>query len=219
MGLPVILALVNTLAVLGAIGALVYTKILFKRPPITEEVERKRVLKTKLEPSGPSEPGRMTFGPMTLNIQPYSARPGEKEGKPRYLVLAFVVELRDAGQIPLIESIRPALMDRLLALFSQKPFHELSSVQGRYLLRTQIVDIVNEMIAPLSAKPVALASAAKKKAEPAPAGEHGAPAEGHGGGGEHAASTEKEKPPGPPIAELYPEGLATQVYFNQFTVQ
>jgi flagellar basal body-associated protein FliL len=251
---PLLLALVNTLAVLAALGTLYYTKVMYKRPPITEEAERKRLeaahkQKTVTEATAP---GMVDFGPVTVNIEPYPAPPPAVEGEPdnapaaiagklHYVTMAFSVEIVDAGQKPAIEEVRPVIMDSLLSMLAHKPFHELSTVQGRYVLRTQILELVNRLTLNLPSHPPVLASSLAKPAAKGghgegggehEGGEHGAPpaAEGHGegggehGGGEHGGgeghgAKKAEAPEGPPMKELYPDGLASGVYFNQFIVQ
>src|SRR4051794_37447146 len=99
---PLLLALVNTLAVLAAVGTLYYTKILFKRPAITEETERKRLEEahTKKNLTEATAPGMVTFDSVTVNIETNPAQPaptdeegpGAIKGKLHYVTLAFSVE-------------------------------------------------------------------------------------------------------------------------------
>lgn len=241
---PLLLALVNTLAVLGAAGTLYYTKMVFKRPVITEESERKRLedAHVKNTVSEATASGTVAFEPVTVNIEPYPAQPtpvGDEEGpaavkgKLHYATVAFSVEVVDAGQKAAIDEVRPVIMDQLLTLLAHKPIHELTTVQGRYVLRTQIMEMVNRLTAelpshpPLLASEVAKAAAAKPKGgEGGEGGEHGGgeakPEGGEGGeGGEHGEGkvVKKEAPPGPPIKTLYRDGLVSNVFFTQFIVQ
>src|SRR4051812_7382694 len=81
--LPLLLALVNTLAVLGAAGFLYYTKMVYKPPTITEESERTRLEAEKAKPPAQLVAGTVTFSPVTVNIQPSGTSPhpaGGSEG-------------------------------------------------------------------------------------------------------------------------------------------
>lgn len=216
---------------------LYYTKVLFKRPSITEESERKRLVEAKAKTliTEATVSGLIDFPPVTINIEAYPAdtpegdTPPAPKGRLHYATVAFAVEIRDVGQRAIIEDVRPVIMDKLLSIMAHKPFHELTSVQGRYVLRTQIMEIVNHLAENLPSHPPSLLSAAPKKekkgeghgeehAEAKPEGEE------HGGGeGEHGGEGKgPKKPPtptGPPIKELYRDGLATNVFFSQFLVQ
>ena len=44
-----------------------------------------------------------------------------------------------------LEANRPILLDGVLQILGKKDFNELTTVQGRYVLRTQILDLANEM--------------------------------------------------------------------------
>ena len=151
--LPLLLALVNTLAIVAVIGLAVYTRLVFKKPKITEKSERARLEAMKASPTPPPVSGLIEFKQVTLNIAPSGPapknEPGETntfKGKLHYLTIAFALEIKDMKQQSLIEELRPRIMDRILALLGRKTFQELSTVQGRYILRTQIIDITNDLI-------------------------------------------------------------------------
>ena len=236
---PLILALVNTLAILGAAGTLYYTKMIFKRPAITEDLERKRLEDAHLKKTVTDavSPGTVAFEPVTVNIEPFPAPttstegdgPAQIRGKLHYVSMAFSVEIVDAGQKAAIDEIRPVVMDQLLTVLAHKPFHELMTVQGRYTLRTQILEMVNRLTAELPSHPPLLAASAAKAAK-SKAGEGHGEGESEGGGegkpaeggeGEGAAKPAKKTPElvGPPIRDLYGDGLVSNVFFTQFVVQ
>jgi flagellar basal body-associated protein FliL len=149
-----ILVLVNTLAIVGALGTFVYTKILFKRPSITESSERKRLINnrdTLVKPA--AEAGRFVVKPVVVNLQPTPLprsldgrpRPNQKIGKQHYATVGMEIKLRDKKIEELLESVRPVFQDELIQLLSRKQVHQLNNVQGRYLLRTEIIDLVNQL--------------------------------------------------------------------------
>lgn len=152
--LPLILALVNSVALLGAAGFLTYTKLLFKRPAITEEGERAKLAAVKASPRPAEVSGTIQFDPITVNIAalPAQAKPAEGtprqiQGKLHYVQVGFVLEIRDISRKDEVEAIRPMINDKLLSLLGRKEFQDLTTVQGRYILRTQILDLVNQMLA------------------------------------------------------------------------
>jgi flagellar basal body-associated protein FliL len=157
--LPLLLGLINTIAVLAAVGALVYTRVLFKRPPITESSERARIEAMKAaKPPKAMVPGEITFDQTTINIAtspadpkpaetagPGASNPAQLGGKMHYATVAFTLQIRDADAKADIEALKPLITDQLLTLMGKKQFHELTSVQGRYVLKTQIIELANEL--------------------------------------------------------------------------
>ncbi len=137
-----------------ALGLLVYTKIIHKRPPITEASERAR-LAAKLQQHTPStQTGTVVFESVTVNIRstPNEPKPADGtsnqiKGKLHYATVGFALEIRDEAKKEKIESIRAMIMDQLLGVLGRKSFNDLTSVQGRYLLRNQILETANQLIA------------------------------------------------------------------------
>ncbi|MBL7715052.1 MAG: flagellar basal body-associated FliL family protein [Bdellovibrionales bacterium] len=151
--LPTLIAIINTVVVVGAMGFVLYTRLLYKRPPITEERERERIATAKASPKAELQSGQIAFDQITVNIEPIPsgikadpANPMKLQGKLHYATVAFSIEVRDMSQKTQIETVKPIFMDRLLSLMGKKTFMELTTVQGRYLLRTQLLDIANELI-------------------------------------------------------------------------
>lgn len=142
--IPLLFGLLNTLGLFAAVGAVVYTRMLFERPKITESTERSaRALQAEKELTAPARPAIIAFDPMTVNIR------GGGEGSPKmhYVTLGFSLEVRDETLADSITEIKPLLLDRILHLLGNKAFHELNTVQGRYILRTEIQDMANGLVA------------------------------------------------------------------------
>jgi flagellar basal body-associated protein FliL len=191
---PLLVALLNSLAVLAALGTLVYMKVVFKRPVITEDAERDRLADLKDKPTAPLVPGLVGFETTTVNILPTqlsaSDAPDEKNRlKLQYLTLGFSLEISDMSRKDEIEELKPRIMDRLLALLGKKAFGELTTVQGRYLLRSQIAEIVN------------LLSSGELQED------------------EEPGAVGKKKPQVPPPGAATRNPLVSNVYFTQFIVQ
>jgi flagellar basal body-associated protein FliL len=94
------------------------------------------------------------FGPLTVNILPspdnmFPTSPNSPQikGKMHYLATAFVLEIRDKSKSEIVKDLKPFLLDKLIQLVGKKHFHELATVQGRYILRSQLIDLANQTIA------------------------------------------------------------------------
>jgi flagellar FliL protein len=142
--LMLILLLVNAVAALGAVGMLVYGKLLFKRPAITEGGETERLKKKFEKPKADGPPGTLAFTPVTINLAPPEAGTGG-ENKIHYATLAFAISTIDAAAAQKLESVRPLLQDRMISMVSKRSYQDLTSVQGRYLLRTQLREAANQI--------------------------------------------------------------------------
>lgn len=141
--LGLILGLVNTLVIAGVLGLFVYTKMVYKRPPITESDERKRLASTqkKVEVVHNQKKGIVPLDAITANLDPYT----DADGKQRmhYVSLSLAVEIRDEKEIHRFDEIKPIVLDQILQQLGKKKFEDLNQVQGRYLLRSQIIDATN----------------------------------------------------------------------------
>jgi hypothetical protein len=138
---------------MGVLGLAVYTKVIYKRPVITESSERERLSALHASPTPPPKPGLITFEPVTINIQsvPHAPKPADSqarqiEGKLHYLTVGFALEIKNMSMKDQVENLRPVIMDQLLAIVGRKAFNELTTVQGRYVLRAQILETVNRII-------------------------------------------------------------------------
>jgi flagellar basal body-associated protein FliL len=147
-----ILPILNLLALLGTMGFFYYSRFLHKRPAITEEGERTKLQEQFSKPKTPAVPALIPFETMTINIgvqneeraapPPTSSRPA----KLHYISLGFAVEIRDTDQKDVIESYRPQIIDKVIQLLGKKHFHELTNVQGRYILHSQMIERINQTI-------------------------------------------------------------------------
>ena len=140
----VVLLAVNLLAAIGAVGMLVYAKLIYKRPVITETSERAKLAEEqqKRKPAGPA--GALVFPVVTVNLDPAPSE-GAGPGKIHYATLSFTLSTVDKEAEKRLEAIRPLIEDRLLTLVGRKGYTELTSVQGRYQLRSQLRDSANQM--------------------------------------------------------------------------
>lgn len=138
-----LLSVVNLIAVSAVLGLFVYTKILYKRPVITEGKERLKLVQ-------PSVKGKVrnkvviNFDPITANLNPFVDEQGKQ--KTHYVSLAMALELRDELDQTKFNEAKPVILDRALQILVKKKFEDLNQVQGRYLLRSQMIDAANEYL-------------------------------------------------------------------------
>jgi len=153
INLATILVLLNSLLVLGALGLFVYTKILYKRPPITEETERAKLALLEKAPEFADAPGIFQFEPITVNLKPSEITHLPQEGdtnqlktKMHFATISIAIELRDINYKGDLELIRPYFLDKLILLLAQKSFNEMTNIQGRYILKTEIIQMINQLM-------------------------------------------------------------------------
>jgi flagellar basal body-associated protein FliL len=151
-GVSLLIPLLNTVAILAVLGMLIYTQVLYQRPVITESSERERLSQLRAAPVPVPTPGTMIFEPVTVNIKSTPEQPkaadgtsAQIQGKLHYAKMGFALELKDAAKKEKLETMRPVIMDGVLSTLGRKSFHELTTVQGRYVLKTQILDLTNQI--------------------------------------------------------------------------
>ena len=154
--MSLIISLLNTIAVIATLGLLVYSKILYKKPKITEESEKKHLAVVYASPKPPPVPAWLKFESITVNIAPTPAdAPENKDNAPErsnlhYVTTGFSLQIADQSKTDYIESARPFIVDQIITLLGRKKAQELSTVQGRYILKSQLLEILNKKIAELT---------------------------------------------------------------------
>ena len=145
-----ILGLVNTLAIAAVLGLFVYTKLIFKRPAITEDKERARIAKVESAApvSKPSDRVLMPLDPVTVNLDGYQGADGKP--KTHYASLTLSLEVRSEQDRAKVNEAKPAILDHIIQNLSKRKFEELNQVQGRYVFKSQVIDDANAYLkAPL----------------------------------------------------------------------
>ena len=151
--LSLFLQLLNLLILGAAAGYLYYIKIVYKRPVITEESEKIRLAEALTKAPTPETPSLINFAPVTLNILPTggkakatTANGPVAEGKLHYATVGFAVKIRDKNKQATIEELKPFILDKLVSVIGKKSFHELTTVQGRYILASDLVTAINKIV-------------------------------------------------------------------------
>jgi flagellar basal body-associated protein FliL len=144
--LGLILGLVNTLAIVAVLGLFVYTKMLYKRPAITESKERAKLTlnQHKVDSSEALKKAIVPLDALTSNLDPYTDTDGKQ--KSHFVTMRLALEIRSERDVSKIEIAKPVIMDKILQNLSKKKFEDLNQVQGRYVFRSQIIDAANEFL-------------------------------------------------------------------------
>ena len=141
--LGLLLGLVNTIVIAAVLGLFVYTKVIYKRPPITETQERAKLAKSEHKTAivQSQKKGLVQLDAITTNLDPYLDADGKQ--KLHYVSISLAVEIRDEKEIPKFETIKPIVLDQVLQQLGKRKFEDLNQVQGRYLFRSLIIDSTN----------------------------------------------------------------------------
>ena len=151
--ITLILILLNTLAILLALGVLIYTHFLHTPPKITESSQRSKLRQQAKDSSLKNvKKVRVDIKPMTVNITTKAVQ-GNPIGHLQYITLGFTLQLQGGKEAKtLFKKIKTPFLDQLVSYLGQKKFKTLNSVQGRYLLKIKMIETINQ----LAKKPIAL---------------------------------------------------------------
>lgn len=149
---PLLLVLVNTIAIVLALGTFVYTKMLYKRPQIVEWEEKERVEDRFKGKNTEGTAGTFPMEKFTVNLKPSLPSPEPIPGtyptrpKIHYCHVQMSLELRDISLQPKVEESMTIIKDKIIHLFSKKSYQEITNIQGRYILRTEMIRIINDVL-------------------------------------------------------------------------
>ena len=150
--IQLIVVLLNTVVLIAGVGTLAYTKLIFKRPKITESAEREKLEQAAKKPKAATESAVISLDSISVNVSPTVIKGQPEETSPalrnklHYVTLGVAVEFSDVNQQPVIEEMKPFLTDQIISLVGKQDFFELNTVHGRYLLRSQIIEAANELL-------------------------------------------------------------------------
>jgi flagellar FliL protein len=84
------------------------------------------------------------IGPM-VNIEPFIVNILDQDGT-RYLKASITLEMTDAAAVEAVNRRMPQLRDAILLLIGNKTFNELSDLQGKLQLRSELLDRLNKIL-------------------------------------------------------------------------
>jgi flagellar basal body-associated protein FliL len=164
-----ILFALNTLAILGTLGLLLYTNVLYKKPKITDEQATQSIQHPPAPAAGEKADGgghgaeggasstsglerpRLEFKPLIANILPGIEKINTPSGqveipKPHFVTISFIIDFKNEAYKAKAQEWVAPFMDGLLTHLGKKTFRDLNTPQGRYLLRAEIVELMNKVI-------------------------------------------------------------------------
>jgi flagellar basal body-associated protein FliL len=139
-----LLGILNTVAIAAVLGLFVYSKMVFKRPEITEDKERAKLEKSAGQSASNEKHFMVSLDPITVNLDPFKGEDGKE--KVHYATLTLAVELRSEEDSAKFLAAKPVVLDRVIANLGKKKFEDMNQVQGRYLFRSQVIDAANEYL-------------------------------------------------------------------------
>ncbi len=117
---------------------MVYVKMVFKRPPIEESAEMQKKVEELKEPPPVLERVNYAFEKITVNIATTS-------GKSHYATLEFTVECADEATQALVKGRKAQYIDEVIAALAKKQITELNTIQGKLILKTELLKRFNEL--------------------------------------------------------------------------
>lgn len=145
-----ILGLVNSVAIAAVLGLFLYTKVLYKHPPITEASVRVKIeqAEAKSKPEDPSKRVLYPLDPITVNLDGFTGADGKP--KTHFASLTLALEIRKEKDRAKVDSVKAVILDQVIQNLAKKKFEDLNQVQGRYVFKSQIIDDSNAYLkAPL----------------------------------------------------------------------
>jgi len=141
-----ILGLLNTLAIAAVLGLFVYTKLIFKRPAITESKERAKIVKKAEAPLvvDRTKTIMVPLDAVTVNLDAFTGADGKP--KTHMVSMNLSLEVVDEKAKEKVEAAKPAILDRIIQNLGKRTFQELNQVQGRYVFKSQVIDEANEYL-------------------------------------------------------------------------
>jgi len=141
LSVSTLIILVNGVLILVTLAVFAYTKLMFQRPVIAEETEIQRRQEELKTPPKPAENPLISFDQMTVNIAMTS-------GKSHYATIAFTLEARDQEAVDMVNAKRTLILDKIIATLGKRQVTELNTIQGKLLLKSELLRQFNEMTKP-----------------------------------------------------------------------
>jgi flagellar basal body-associated protein FliL len=139
LNLSFLLLILNTIGTLILGGVVYYTKFIYKKPVITESQELEKLKAQIKKYNVPENKQVIVFEQQTINL-------ATSYGTPHYITISIGVECRDEQVAANLNALKPIFNDRLIKILGQKSVDELNTVQGKLILKTDLLNAFNELI-------------------------------------------------------------------------
>lgn len=134
-----LLVVANATLMVLALVAVVYVKLLYHPPSLRETTELTKDAASIAKPQQPSPDIIVSFPEMTVNIATTS-------GKAHYATVAISLKCLDQRAATLARAQKAILLDRVVFALGKREITELNTVQGRMLLKTELLRDFNDIL-------------------------------------------------------------------------
>jgi flagellar basal body-associated protein FliL len=131
---------VNLLLLLGALGGLVYTRLIFERPAITETAEMAEQKKEAKKPPPSAERVLISLEEMRINLAASQSQTAH------YVSFAMNLECANEEMASKVEEQKQKIIDRIITTFNRTEFNDINTVQGRLILKELLIHDLNRII-------------------------------------------------------------------------
>lgn len=144
LSLPVfILALLNFLVMAGGLGAVVYFRLIYKPPIITEQMAMQEVEKenNKVKEAEAELDTRKTLDlpPLIINLRT------ERGGKNHYASVKVVIECSNEACFQELTDAKPQLLDSVQSTIAKRSYSELIQGYTKFRIRHEITRLANSI--------------------------------------------------------------------------
>jgi flagellar basal body-associated protein FliL len=147
MTIPVLaFVLLNVLTMIGGLGYITFTSLLYKPKPILEEqvvseISKKADKKSSADAkSGDSDLQIETFSEMTINLK------GVTGGKNHFATIEPALECSNSACMSQVKDYKAKIEDLIQSKISAKSFTELGALETRFRLRHEIIQEINVFV-------------------------------------------------------------------------
>ncbi len=109
------------------------------------QTEQTAEAKSKSKSKSKSEAGVESEAPSNIKLEPFIVNLVDNSGT-RYLKLTLNLDLTSSAMVAKIKNHDARIRDSLIVLLSSKSYAEIGTVEGKYQLRDEIVQRINQFI-------------------------------------------------------------------------
>jgi flagellar protein FliL len=135
-GRPVVKIVLAVILVLLVGGGVFVGWTLLQTDPADGEAGKASVMKEKPD----TAPATYTLNTYIVNLM------GSSGMSNRYLKVGVLLGINDPLQAPILDEFKPLLNDAVLMLLSSKTYSELATVEGKIVLKQELISRMNQIL-------------------------------------------------------------------------
>ena len=146
MGLPLLLFIfftLNILVTLGALGLIIHSQLIYKKPPITDdqvETELQKKIDTKKVDSEKASVFTEVFPPMTINLR------GQQGGRGHFASVETVILCPTDVCLAQVKTFRAVIEDSIQESIGAHSLSEMASLETKFRIKHEILSKVNSLL-------------------------------------------------------------------------